>query len=120
MTLSVAGARREAGVSVAEVSLKLVQDLVSSIKVGEHGVAYVVNAQGQIIAHPDLSLIRRNVSTLAHVKAGQDAKPSSPSTAQTTHDTNGREVLAVSTPIPRLDWLAVVELPVEENNKLGR
>ena len=114
MTIAIAGAPREYGVVVAEVNLKLIWDLVSSTKVGERGVAYVVDAQDQVIAHPDLSLIRRNVSSLAHVEAARAAGANVPTAAQVTHDSNGREVLATSTPIPRLDWLAVVELPVEE------
>src|SRR5436189_2374255 len=60
MTLAIAGTRRDAGVSVAEVSLKLVWDVVVQIKVGKSGVAYIVNAQGWLIAHPDVSLVLRN------------------------------------------------------------
>ena len=45
MTLSLAGTRRDAGVSIAEVNLKLIWDVVSRIKVGERGQAYVVDAQ---------------------------------------------------------------------------
>jgi hypothetical protein len=41
MTLSLAGMRRD-GVSVVEIGLKLIWDVVSQIKVGEHGQAYVV------------------------------------------------------------------------------
>ena len=40
MTLALAGARQDAGVSVAEVNLKFIWDVVSQIKVGEHGRAY--------------------------------------------------------------------------------
>src|SRR5271163_1163446 len=36
MTLSLAGTRKDAGVSIAEVNLKLIWDVVSQIKVGEH------------------------------------------------------------------------------------
>ena len=60
MTLAIAGTRRDAGVSVAEVNLKLIWDVVSQIKVGERGHAYVVDAQGRLIAHPDISLVLRN------------------------------------------------------------
>src|SRR3954451_1323088 len=45
MTLALAGTRKDAGVSIAEVNLKLIWDVVSQIKVGEHGHAYVVGAQ---------------------------------------------------------------------------
>ena len=51
MTLSLAGTRKDAGVSIAEVNLKLIWDVVSQIKVGERGHAYVVGAQGRLIAN---------------------------------------------------------------------
>ncbi len=44
MILALAGDRRDAGVSVAELNLKFIWDVVSQIKVGEHGQAYVVDA----------------------------------------------------------------------------
>src|SRR2546430_17698634 len=73
MTLGIAVTRREAGVSVAEVNLKLIWDVVSQIKVGERGHAYVVDAQGRLIAHPDISLVLRNtdLSKLAQVRAAR-------------------------------------------------
>jgi two-component system, NtrC family, sensor kinase len=120
MTLAIAGAGREHGVVVAEVNLKIVQDLVRSTKVGERGVSYVVDAQDQIIAHPELDLLRRNVSALAHVMAAHAANSSSPNTSQVAHDSSGREVLAVCAPVPRTGWLVVVELPVDEANARRR
>ena len=47
--------------------------MVSQIKVGERGHAYVVDAQGRLIAHPDISLVLRNtdMSRLAQVKRGR-------------------------------------------------
>jgi Cache domain len=73
MTLAIAGTRRDAGVSVAEVNLKLIWDVVSQIKVGERGHAYVVDAQGRLIAHPDISLVLRNtdLSRLEQVQAAR-------------------------------------------------
>src|SRR5262249_25897789 len=69
-----AGTRKDAGVSIAEVNLKLIWDVVSQIKVGEHGHAYVVASQGRLIAHPDISLVLRNtdMSKLVQVKAALD------------------------------------------------
>ena len=71
MTLALAGSRKDSGVSIAEVNLKLIWDVVSQIKVGEHGLAYVVGSQGRLIAHPDISLVLRNtdMSKLVQVRA---------------------------------------------------
>ena len=73
MTLALAGTRKDAGVSIAEVNLKLIWDVVSQIKVGEHGHAYVVGEQGRLIAHPDISLVLRNtdMSKLSQVQAAR-------------------------------------------------
>src|SRR5215204_2582454 len=75
MTLAVAGTRRDAGVSVAEVNLKLIWDVISQIKVGQRGHAYVVGSGGRLIAHPDISLVLRNtdLSRLPQVQAAQSA-----------------------------------------------
>ena len=73
MTLALAGARKDAGVSIAEVNLKLIWDVISQIKVGRHGHAYVVGSQGRLIAHPDISLVLRNtdMTGLQQVKAAR-------------------------------------------------
>ena len=75
MTLSLAGTRRDTGVSIAQVNLKLIWDVVSKIKVGERGRAYVVDADGRLIAHPDISLVLRNtdMSRLAQVSSARAA-----------------------------------------------
>ena len=117
MTLSVAGTRKDAGVSIAEVNLKLIWDVVSQIKVGERGHAYVVGPGGRLIAHPDISLVLRNtdMSKLEQVQAAQagGAKPS-PDALQGTLNIQGQEVLTASAPIAPLGWTMFVELPVEE------
>src|SRR5262249_60247163 len=62
MTIAVGGARSDAGVSIAEVNLKHIWDVVSQIRVGRGGRAYVVGPDGQPIAHPDLSRGVRNMN----------------------------------------------------------
>src|SRR5262245_23160001 len=115
MTLAIAGTRRDAGVSVAEVNLKLIWDVVSQIKVGERGHAYVVDAQGRLIAHPDISLVLRNtdMSKLAQVRAARaGANPAE--TVQEADNIEGREVLTAYAPVAPLGWLMFVELPAGE------
>jgi signal transduction histidine kinase len=117
MTLSLAGTRKDAGVSIAEVNLKLIWDVVSQIKVGERGHAYVVGAQGRLIAHPDISLVLRNtdMSKLVQVQAAQAGNANSgPDALQGARNIQGQEVLTASAPIAPLGWTMFVELPVEE------
>jgi signal transduction histidine kinase/CheY-like chemotaxis protein len=122
MTLAIAGTRRDAGVSVAEVNLKLIWDVVTQIKVGERGHAYVVDAQGRLIAHPDISLVLRNtdMSKLAQVRAARAATTGAGSadnpaeTVQEAENIEGRKVLTAYAPVAPLGWLMFVELPAEE------
>ena len=117
MTLSLAGTRRDAGVSIAEVNLKLIWDVVSQIKVGERGSAYVIDRQGRLIAHPDISLVLRNtdMSRLPQVRAARQSDPNDPDgDLQVAQNIQGREVLTASAPIEPLGWRMFVELPVEE------
>src|SRR5512143_37493 len=117
MTLSLAGTRRDAGVSIAEVNLKLIWDVVSRIKVGERGQAYVVDGRGRVIAHPDISLVLRNtdMTRLAQVQAAlREETPASVEDIQTVTDIQGRRVLTAFAPVAPLGWTVFVELPVEE------
>ncbi len=117
MTLSLAGTRRDAGVSIAEVNLKLIWDVVSKIKVGEHGDAYVVDAQGRLIAHPDISLVLRNtdMTRLAQVRAARrDEASATTDDIQVATDIQGRQVLTAFAPVAPLGWTVFVELPVNE------
>ncbi|HWO40515.1 MAG TPA: ATP-binding protein [Candidatus Eisenbacteria bacterium] len=119
MTMAIAGKVPEAGVTVAEVNLKFIWDVVSLIKVGGAGRAYVVDARGQLIAHPDISLVlqKTDLSPLAQIQAARAnlGKPD-PDTTETpiVHDFQGRQVLTASTAIMPLGWLVFVDLPLGE------
>src|ERR1700710_2151160 len=117
MTLAMAGARRDAGVSVAEVNLKFIWDVVSQIKAGKKGQAFVIDARGRLIAHPDISLVLRNtdLSRLDYVAAARsaDGAPAKQG-VEIVNDVQGREVLTAHAPILPLRWLMFVELPIEE------
>jgi signal transduction histidine kinase len=117
ITLSLAGTIRNAGVSVAEVNLKLIWDVVSQIKVGAHGHAYVVDGQGRLIAHPDISLVLRNtdLSRLAQVQAARaHLAGKQTEQVQEADDIQTHRVLTAYAPISPLGWIMFVELPVEE------
>src|SRR5271169_604404 len=71
MTIAVAHAGHHAGITVAEVNLKFIWDLISGLQVMNTGYAYVVDRHGRLIADPDLSLVLRDTdwSHKPHVAA---------------------------------------------------
>jgi signal transduction histidine kinase len=115
MTLSVAGARKDAGVSIAEINLKLILDDLLKIRVGERGQAYVVDTKGRLLAHPDISLVLRNtdMSKMSQVQMARERGGDSDS-LPVARSLQGTEVLTASAPINPLGWTMFVELPVEE------
>ena len=114
MALALAGTRRDTGVSIAQVNLKLIWDVVSSIKVGQHGRAYVVDADGRLIAHPDISLVLRNtdMSRLAQVRSARTGTATEQ--VQEADDIAGHRVLTAYAPVMPLGWFVFVETPIEE------
>jgi two-component system NtrC family sensor kinase len=118
MTLAINGTRKDAGVSVAEVNLKLIWDVVSQIRVGQKGQAYVVDDQGRLIAHPDISLVLRNtdMSKLEQVRAASAGSTEDIDVTEPVQNIQGQSVLTAHAPVPKLGWQVFVELPAEEAN----
>jgi GAF domain-containing protein len=116
MTVALSGTRKDAGVSIAEVNLKLIWDVVSQVKAGEHGRAYVVSARGRLIAHPDMGLVLRNtdMSKLVQVQAAQADTDVMSDVFDGAQDILGQEVLTAFAPIRPLRWTMFVERPAEE------
>ena len=115
MTVALAGARRANGVSVAEVNLKFIQDVIAGIKVGERGCAYIVDGTGRLIAHPDISLVLRNldVSDRPQVRLAREQVDKARQAIPTTNFT-GERVLSAFAPIPSTGWVVFVETPIAE------
>jgi signal transduction histidine kinase len=116
MTVALASGKGT-GVTVAEVNLKFIWDVVSQIKIGKAGHAFVVDSNGQLIAHPDISLVlkKSDVSLLEHVRAARSAKgPADAQEAVIAVDLQGRQVLTAFAPISTLRWLVFVEQPLVE------
>ena len=115
MTLALAGMLPNSGVSIAEVNLKFIWDVVSKIKIGELGQAYVIDEEGRLIAHPDINLVLRHTS-LSHLPQFQKARAGNSSSERVlvTTDMQGRGVLTAYAPIPSLGWLVFADLPLNE------
>jgi two-component system NtrC family sensor kinase len=119
MTLAIARAGRNAGVTVAEINLKLIWDVITALKIGQGGYAYVVDRRGKLIAHPDISLVLRDtdLSQLPQVAAALTASGAATSaepTVTTATNIAGNSVLVAHSPIAPLGWLVFVEVPLRE------
>ncbi|GJE62253.1 sensor histidine kinase [Methylobacterium trifolii] len=120
MTVAVSHSGRDPGVTVAEVNLKLIWDVVSVIRVGTKGYAFVVTSTGRLVAHPDLSFVLRDsdlsrrpevAQALAHI-GSEKQSPSSSSQIATV--TNEDTVLSAHAVIRRVGWIVFVQLPLSE------
>ncbi len=117
ITISMAGLTESTGIVVAEVNLKFILDVITRIKIGEKGLAYVVDSQGRLIAHPDISQVlkKRDLSSLVQVKAalGPRSQAQAESVA-VARNADGAEVLTAFSSIEGLGWHVFVEQPIEE------
>jgi signal transduction histidine kinase/CheY-like chemotaxis protein len=119
MTIAVAENGEQGGVTAAEVSLKFTWDVVTRIKIGKAGYAYVVDQNGQLIAHPDISLVLQKTSfanlpqvqaaLAAPVQPGQDRDE-----ALIGPDFRGHQVLTAYETVTPPGWIVFVDQPLEE------
>jgi signal transduction histidine kinase len=128
MAIAVRAGGETGGVTVAEVNLKFMWDVITRIRVGQKGKAYVIDGTGHLIADPDIGLVLRktDLSGLEHVKAAL-APDADDSLARQATDLAGQSVLTAFAPIeparekpvqgpppPPLGWKVFVEQPVSE------
>jgi adenylate cyclase len=101
------------GALIAEVNLKHIWDVVSEIRAGRTGYAYVVSKDGDLIAHPDISLVLkdRNLISLTQVQTALNGVRS-PIEAQVS--LTGEKVFPAYTLIPDLGWAVLVERSTDE------
>jgi signal transduction histidine kinase len=105
------------GVLQADVNLKYVWDVVSTIKAGKAGYAYAVTRSGDLIAHPDIALVlqSRNLSQLAQVNAAFDhAHDTGANKFGLETNLEGKEVISSFALVPRLNWAVFIERPAGE------
>ena len=119
MTLAMAREGKNAGVTVAEINLKLIWDVITGLKIGENGYAYVVDERGHLIANPDISLVLRDtdLSKLPQVAEALRAAPGSggdEAAPTLARNLAGRRVLTAHAAIQPVGWRVFVEVPLAE------
>ena len=118
LTFGLGGRGRDKGVTVAEVNLKFIWDVISRIKVGAAGRAFAVDSRGLLIAHPDISLVLRktDLSAAPQVKAAltRTGAIGTDDVGGIARDLDDRQVLSAHAPIMPLGWMVFVESPLSE------
>ncbi|MET0430188.1 MAG: adenylate/guanylate cyclase domain-containing protein [Microvirga sp.] len=116
LTVAMAGNRPSVGVVVAEVNLKLIWDVISAIRVGETGHAFVLDGPGRLVAHPDISLVLRGAdeATARPLQAIRTAVEQAGTDVATAQDSRGNAIVAAVAPVTGTQWSVVVELPLSE------
>lgn len=95
-------------------------DVISSINIGKHGTAYMVNREGIVTGHPDQSVVLAG-STLAELSDGNDKTLSRVTTGETgsaEFAADGETMMAAFSPIRGTQWSLVIEVPKADYNSL--
>jgi adenylate cyclase len=116
LTVAVSGNRASVGAVIAEVNLKLIWDVISAIKVGKTGFAFVLDRPGRLIAHPDISLVLRGAeeATSKPFRTIRDAIGPAGVGFATDQEVQGYKVAAAAAPVMGPGWTVVVEQPLSE------
>jgi signal transduction histidine kinase len=123
MSIAMRAGREGAGVTAVELNLKFMWEVIQRIRIGETGIAYVVDRNGSLLAHPDISLVlqKTDFSTLPQVKAALQARPAATGAAHDewppiaeARDRSGNPVLTAFAHVEALDWYVFVEQPTAE------
>jgi PAS domain S-box-containing protein len=105
------------GTLMTEVNLKFMWDLVERLKIGEAGLAYVVDRQGNLIAFGDIARVLRgeNIGRLKEVSEFiGNHKHADETGANISKGINGTTIVGTYVPLGTPDWAVVTELPVKE------
>ncbi|HSB81407.1 MAG TPA: GAF domain-containing protein, partial [Candidatus Methylomirabilis sp.] len=119
ITIAVPEGETPIQVTVADVNLKSIWDVVSQIKIGKTGYAYAVDRNGLLVAHPDISMVlqKRDLSNLPQVRSARTAGAGTAAdedVATIVQGLRGERVLTTYVAIAPLGWLVFVEQSVSE------
>ena len=119
MSIAVPSGDYAVEVTLAEINLRSIWDVVSQIRVGQGGYAYVVDGSGHLIAHPDFSLVmqKRDISDMPQFRRARAQRPGGEAddvSIVTDKGLAGGEVLAAHATIPLLGWLVFIERPAAD------
>ena len=109
-------AQSVAGVVSAEADLSFLWEAIGKIQFGAAGYAYLVDGQGNLIAHKDPGKVlkRLDLQPVDGVnKFLRNPTLADKTPAQEGRGLTGNRVLATYAPVPELGWAVIIEEPVD-------
>jgi len=110
----------DAGVVAARLSASVLWEVVRDLRFGKAGLAYVVNAQGRVIGHPEARVVLDGTT----LQGRPELAPvlAAPETGWQGAYVNfaGEPVHGVALAIPGTDWRVVAEVAVDEITAVSR
>ena len=91
----------------------VVNDVISSINLGRHSAACMVNQEGAVTGHPDQSLVLSGMTLSQLIGGNQDTvnRVVSDETGSAEFSVNGETMLAAFSPIRGTQWSLVIQVP---------
>ena len=117
MTIAVAEHAPGQGVIEADLDLRSVVDAINRARIGAAGYAYAVDAEGTLIAHPDINLVlaHKSFAELPQVRTAlTGAATARADVVVTGRDPDGKEVLSAFHSVDPPGWWVFVEEPLSE------
>ena len=115
ITIAVRDEGSDKRVTMAEVNLKFVGDLIREIRFGYDGRAFVIDGEHHLVAHPDIRHVLRKTIVSGFVPAKADAAGAPfRSASETLENLDRVKVLTTYAPVGVAGWWVFVEQPTEE------
>ena len=93
-------------------------DVISSINLGRHGIAYMANHGGDVIGHPDQTVVLSGKTMEQMCEGDQEVavRVVSDETGAAEFSVRGETMLAAFSPIRGTEWSLVIQLPKADYN----
>ena len=105
------------GAVIATVDLRLLSDVAARLRAGEGGLAYIVDAEGLLIAHPRSTTVLKRLDLSqsdAVIKARASGNSPVLLRGLATQDLQQRPVIVTAASISATDWIVFTEQPRSE------
>lgn len=108
------------GVIGVRVGMTAFTHAIAGIQYGESGCAYLVDSNGQLLAHPDFALVAANTHSGGRPELVSALEQSGGSWTGTYRNFLGQDVLGTGVAVPDTNWVVFTEVDQSEAFAKGR